>query len=273
MTNLTEGINRWLRSRQGKWITKGTAVLVGALLTAIVTPLGERIVDGADSWLRIGPGEPTCHPEPVRGFGKVWSEQPMVRLALGCPTSVERAVEKYTAQRFQKGMLLLNDQRTSADEQLSLNAMIEPGVAKQSLPFSLPFIGTKAERGTLVTVPDHWHEWMPEPVPLTAPAGLVAPRGRLGMAWRDGPSLRERLGWAIEPEIIGASWSLNPQDRRNAAMQDFERGFMFWAPFRAGSADYELDRWIFVVVTAGMDGGPKAEWFKFPDTWTEIPSR
>lgn len=49
----------------------------------------------------------TCAIQPVLGFGRVWTNNPNVRVALGCPTTPETGLT-LTAQRFQFGWLWFN---------------------------------------------------------------------------------------------------------------------------------------------------------------------
>lgn len=48
---------------------------------------------------------------------------------------------------------------------------------------------------------DEWDEGEPESDPsLTPPPGLLQPVRGFGLVWREAPQVRERLGWATEPE-------------------------------------------------------------------------
>ena len=51
-------------------------------------------------------GEPTNPPTPVRGFGRVWCDQPSVRRGLGAATAAEIGDAGGRAQDFANGMLL-----------------------------------------------------------------------------------------------------------------------------------------------------------------------
>ncbi len=57
-------------------------------------------------------------------------------------------------------------------------------------------------RGSLVwqVYASRWREGMPENGGLTPPPGLFEPIRGFGEVWRSVPSLRETLGWAVEPE-------------------------------------------------------------------------
>ncbi len=48
---------------------------------------------------------------------------------------------------------------------------------------------------------DNWEEGMPEDDPnIVPPPGFYQPRRGFGLIWREEPSIRDRLGWAIAPE-------------------------------------------------------------------------
>lgn len=48
---------------------------------------------------------------------------------------------------------------------------------------------------------DEWDEGEPEDDPtLTPPAGLYQPVRGFGLVWREGPGVRDRLGWAVDAE-------------------------------------------------------------------------
>ena len=51
-------------------------------------------------------GEPNNPPTPVRGFGRIWCDQPAVRQALGAATAAEIGDAGGRAQDFANGMLL-----------------------------------------------------------------------------------------------------------------------------------------------------------------------
>ena len=122
---------------------------------------------------------------------------------------------------------------------------------------------------TFARVSDTWEPGQPEPSPQTPPQGLYEPRERFGKAWREGAGVKDRLGWAIELEKKGGAWSPNPADALNGAAQGFLRGLMYWIPYKAGTASYTEDRWIYVLATLKSDRSPGNSWLAFPDTWRE----
>jgi len=177
---------------------------------------------------------PPCFQVPIRGFGKVWDENPSARALVGCPYMTEQGM-RYEAQRFEGGVMFWTD------------ADFYDNTGIVWVLFS--------DDGTYARVPDTWFGG-PEPTPLSPPKGLYEPRGRLGKAWREGAGVRDRLGWAIEPVQQG-----------NGAWQGFDRGYMFWIVYRQGLPDQE--RWIYVLSTyyPWPPGGSRNDWLKFVDTW------
>lgn len=131
--------------------------------------------------------------EPVRGFGKVWRENPSVRDGLGYATAQQKVVWM-AEEPFELGhMLWREDTRT---------------------------IYVLKRDGTWKAYDDTWQEgrdivkWGYVP-----PAGRVEPIRGFGKVWRSylgGPS--GQLGWATEPErgFYGV-------------VQPFDRGLMLWS--------------------------------------------
>lgn len=121
---------------------------------------------------------------------------------------------------------------------------------------------------TFARFADTWRADEPEPPALAPPAERFAPTGRLGKVWREGAGVRARLGWALEPEKRGGPWATEPQLALNGALQPFERGAMYWVPYQAGTAQYQEDRWIYVLRTSAPQAGQSGNtWMEFPDTW------
>jgi uncharacterized protein with LGFP repeats len=73
--------------------------------------------------------------------------------------------------------------------------------------------------GTFQQFEDTWHEGDPVNGGLTPPSGLYEPEKSFGKVWREGTGarVRERLGWATQPQKDGAG-----------AYQRFQRGEMLW---------------------------------------------
>jgi len=55
---------------------------------------------------------------------------------------------------------------------------------------------------------------------------LYPPPGRFGKVWRDNPWLKEKLGWAVP--MSGTSGEQGLIHPFGGAVQDFERGVLFW---------------------------------------------
>jgi hypothetical protein len=175
---------------------------------------------------------PPCSQLPIRGFGKVWSDQAWARDLVGCASySIEKGM-KFQAQRFERGVMIWSD----ADIWVNRNVVW--------VLFS--------DDQTYARIPDTYDPGMAEPTPLTPPKGKLEPRGRLGKAWREGGGVKDRLGWAIEPPTSGGG-----------AYQEFDRGLMYWIPFKAD------DRWIYVLTQYWPcpPCGPRIDWAAYLDTW------
>lgn len=73
--------------------------------------------------------------------------------------------------------------------------------------------------GNYIRVLDTWSEGMPDSDPtLSPPIGLSQPVRGFGLAWRNNPTIRDSVGWAMTSEIPMAS-----------QFQEFWFGFMFVA--------------------------------------------
>ncbi|HLF09071.1 MAG TPA: hypothetical protein VI789_06980 [Dehalococcoidia bacterium] len=182
----------------------------------------------------------SCASLPIRGFGKVWAEQADARALVGCPAQREVGTI-FEAQRFERGLLVWQEY---IDD-----------------PSPFPPRGTILvlfdDDGSVARLADRWSATMPEPTPAgVAPAGLVQPSGRLGLAWREGAGLQSRLGWAIEPVRKGSG-----------AWQGFTLGELVWIPFQQGTALDVEDRWLYAVSNAptGQAAGP--QWLAYKDTF------
>jgi uncharacterized protein with LGFP repeats len=184
----------------------------------------------------------------MRGFGKVWYENPLVREYVGCPAYPlnERSVGGYAVQRFERGVMLWIEQTGFYWEQGVVLVMFKDDM-------------------TFVRVSDMWRPGQPEPSPQVPPRGLYEPLERFGKIWREGAGVKDRLGWAIEPEKSGGTWSPDSLNALNGAAQGFQRGMMYWIPYKAGTPAYMEDRWIYVLTTVG----PHYKWLAFPDTWRD----
>jgi hypothetical protein len=190
-----------------------------------------------------------CYTTPIRGFGKVWVENPSARAYVGCPFATGEKAMNFLVQRFEHGAILW--------------AMgLEYPAWAQDQAYVL-----FADEGTFIRVPVDWEAQSPSPIPtrMDTPSEPFEPQGKLAEVWREGPGVKERLGLAIEAEIWGTG-----------AWQEFSRGWMFWLPYRQSTPDdalgksfEERDRWIYVLATYWPDppGAVRNEWLQFLDTW------
>lgn len=179
------------------------------------------------------PSPPPCQTLPVRGFGTVFSAQPEAFALLGCPAypPQEQAIDTIL-QRFEQGWML----RVAA-----------PTAYQRPRIYAL-FDGEQ----TFVGFDDTWSvEGDQVSTGLTPPPGMLEPVRGLGKVWREGTGarVRERLGWAVEPERSG-----------RGAAQTFQRGRMVWTP---------NPRLVFVLADQTADRPPRLlqAWRAYPDTF------
>lgn len=153
---------------------------------------------------RYNTPEITCENNPIRGFGKLWSENPSVKARLGCPYyySTEQAA-KMSVQKFEHGLMVY--------------------VNYNNTPFYyLPYDKTifiVFDDGSWAQTQDTWNTSQPVNTGLTPPPGKLEPKMGFGNAWRNetGLKVRERLGWAVAEEQAG-----------DGAIQAFSNGIMLW---------------------------------------------
>ena len=145
----------------------------------------------------------TCARVPVRGFGRVWAANRGVQAGLGCPAEYPpfntEMVIQTAYQPFENGAMLWVSRTTWTQERL---------------------IYVLFNDGTFQVFDDTWVEGQPVNSGLTPPAGRYEPVRGFGKVWREGTGarVRERLGWATEPERGGPG-----------AYQRFGRGEMYWS--------------------------------------------
>jgi len=180
-----------------------------------------------------------CDTVPIRGFGKVWAEHPEVPQGLGCPADYY-----YCAGGTCSG----EQPMVSAVERFEHGTMI--WVNRPTWEGSR-WVYVLFDDGTYQRFPDAFVEGVdPESDPtIVPPAGLYQPTRGFGKVWREGTGaqVRERLGWAIEPEQGG-----------DGAWQDFWRGSMYWIG--------PLDR-IYVIYEYDVDYDPVHNYQEFKDTF------
>lgn len=136
----------------------------------------------------------TCQTNPIRGFGKVWSENPTVKQRLYCPSYKVEQAATVAIQKFERGMMIRVETSKTDYSQMRFKKNI----------FIL------FNNGDMVSLEDTWASGQPESGNLTPPAGRFEPTRGFGKAWRNetGLKLRERLGWAVEaaPRSGNGAW-------------------------------------------------------------------
>ncbi len=146
-----------------------------------------------------------CSTAPIRGFGKLWADNPSVKARIGCPYSYSaEQVTKIAVLNFEHGKMVWVNSSAGTS---------------YYLPFAKTIFAV-FDDGSWATVADSWDESQPESANLVAPPGLYEPKRGFGKAWRNetGLKLRERLGWAIEKYELGGV----------GAVQNFWSGLMLW---------------------------------------------
>ena len=124
-----------------------------------------------------------CSTTPVRGFGALWTENDNVRSELGCPESYqggEKGIQT-AYERFQNGTMIWIDAQDVYNPIHSVLVLYDDG--------------------TFARYEDTWSEGQPVDDPdIGVPSGLYQPVRGFGKVWREAPDVRDRLGWALEPE-------------------------------------------------------------------------
>ncbi len=84
---------------------------------------------------------------------------------------------------------------------------------------------------------DHWTPDHPVDDPtIIPPEGLYQPMHGFGEVWRNNPEVRERLGWAITPELsYAAALQSVPYEPENAVFLSLSDGLVLWL----GRASYD----------------------------------
>lgn len=186
-----------------------TATATGVPTEAIATAVPPPATVPVDGPTAVAPS-PTlpCVITPQWGFGDVWSN-PEVKERLGCAVNGQVGVQAEEIY-FQYGHMLYRP-----DEGLIyvLQApYMENGWGA--------FVDTYEEGEALFLDAD-----LAPPTPRVGEAQLYQPTGRFAKLWLENPWMKERLGWAIripgtEGDELVRTFS--------GAVQDFERGVLFW---------------------------------------------
>lgn len=147
-----------------------------------------------------GPTQP-CVTMPVRGFGKVWRENPAVRERAGCPLGVELPVTPAAHQRFENGYMFWRGDTRKV----------------------YVFIGPSTDAyGVWKEYNDTWREGDPTPQPAQAcPANRYVPTNGFGKIWQTDEYVRSSLGCALELET-----------NIDAVLQDYQNATAIWTADR-----------------------------------------
>jgi hypothetical protein len=136
--------------------------------------------------------EGDCPNPPQGGFGTIFESDPGLPPALGCPTSPSEEdpsqawIVDSRWQPFERGELLWT-------------------AAVGWDPF--PVVYAIYDDGTYQRLDDTFDvEVDPFEGEEIPPEGLFEPVGSLGKAWREGPGVSARLGWATAPESDEFTW-------------------------------------------------------------------
>jgi hypothetical protein len=166
------------------------------------TPAGAATMSGARPTPTgaAGPANARCGQAPQRGFGKVWDERPDVQRALGCPRSVEQAMDGVD-QAFERGWMLWR-QDTREIVVLAGDALTDE----------------RGAYGEWRDYPDTYLAGESEPPAGAVPPGRSVPVRGFGRVWRERPGVREQLGFATGQESAF-----------RGAIQEFEHGRMIWS--------------------------------------------
>lgn len=214
----------------------GTATATRPAASVTASPTGTRkatVTPTATTQPKVTPGRGTptatatpggCLLLPVRGFGRVWSDNASVRARIGCPTRSEEKVDPAAEQHFQGGyMFWKGDTHTI-----------------------YVFVGDSEKSGAWYEFKDTWVEG--ETIPQVGPApppGTYLPIRGFGKVWAGNDALRQALGYALDQETtIEAVW------------QPFEHGLAFWTADRSIRFLYEDGRWERYTDTFQSDDEP-----------------
>jgi len=153
--------------------------------------------------------EPTCDATPMWGLGDVWNNED-VRTRLGCPVGEQSGVQGEEIY-FQEGHMLWR-----------------PDAGLVYVLFDAPWQpeGWGAFADTFQPSDPNSDPAIVEPTPPSGVQVHMQPKGRFGKLWRENAWLQEKLGWAQVP--YDEEGQAIPSIHFNGAVQDFERGALFW---------------------------------------------
>lgn len=188
-----------------------TPTIAPALLTPVPTPTPSSIPPSAAAsptpTFGLPLPQPTCVETPQWGLGDVWRNE-SVRTRLGCSISQQAGVEGEEVY-FQNGHMLW---RPEAGLIYALFAIEQPN-------------GWVALVDTFQPGDADSEPSLAPPAPSSGGMIYDQPTGRFGKLWRENAHVREKLGWAIKQSALPDASSTLPF---TGAVQDFERGVLFW---------------------------------------------
>lgn len=134
----------------------------------------------------VTPTPPKCSQPPVRGFGKIWTDNPGLMTKLGCPYGPEQPLT-VVYQPFERGYMV----------------DVVQVYAHYGGYSTVKTIYALFSDGAAQGFPDAYVDGSPEPA-LSPPQGLYTPVRGFGKVWREQTQarVRERLGWATAPETV-----------------------------------------------------------------------
>ena len=181
-------------------------------------------------WRHVQQGIP-CGLEPEERFAELWNSNAELRAALRCADWLHGDGRTFpdstiaTAyQPFEGGAMLWTE-----NEHESYTGSIDREIY------------VLYDDGTFERFDDTWNETDPVDDPaISPPAGFYQPQLGFGKIWREEPGVRDRLGWAREPESSSAG-----------EVQPFQRGEMIWreaedqiwAFYRTGALGFDHGLW------------------------------
>ena len=170
-----------------------------------------------------------CSEDPRRGFGELWRDNDQVRADIGC------------AETYYGGELEI----PTAYEEFEHGAML--WIRIEDVYYSGQTVIVMYDDGTFDRFDDTWESGQPIDDPsIVAPDGFHQPKFGFGKIWREAPGVRDRLGWALEPE-----------SGSDGAFQRFNYGAMIWR-------ESEDQIW---VLYGDLYWDPDGTWDNFEDTF------